>query len=206
MNPHIAQRTINLAKFIVKHNATIRQAAQHFNISKSTVWHDLTTRLPKLDADLADVALGTLAYNKMQRASRGGQALAKRRRKVAEDEFSKSLTRSLRQFAPVLLGEEKPKSNAKDFIDEMKKWDEEVSAPEPQKVKLHTNKANINKRKKRPLKSRYPKDVNRACFRKKRHLSLDDAYEFLRELHGDKWKSWNAYRCVVCDGWHVTRR
>jgi len=169
MNPHIAQRTINLAKFIVKHNATIRQAAQHFNISKSTVWHDLTTRLPKLDAELADAALGTLAYNKMQRASRGGQARVRKRREVEQEPSRKNVL-------------------------------------EPQKVKLHTNKANINKRKKRPLKSRYPRNVDKACFRKKRHLSLDDAYVFLRELHGDKWKSWNAYRCVVCDGWHVTRR
>ena len=51
-------------------------------------------------------------------------------KKITKKELSKSLTRSLRQFAPVLLGEEKPKSNAKDFIDEMKKWDEEVDEDE----------------------------------------------------------------------------
>lgn len=47
-------------------------------------------------------------------------------KKTTKEEFAKSLTRSLRQFAPVLLGNEEPKSNARDFIEEMKKWDEEI--------------------------------------------------------------------------------
>lgn len=50
--------------------------------------------------------------------------------KVNREEFAKSLTRSLRQFAPFLLGEEKPKGNAREFIAEMEKWAEEMDEDE----------------------------------------------------------------------------
>ena len=37
-------------------------------------------------------------------------------KKITKEEFAKSLTCSLRQFTPILLGKEKPKGNAREFI------------------------------------------------------------------------------------------
>ena len=46
-------------------------------------------------------------------------------KKITREEFARSLTRSLRQFLPILLGEEKPKGNAREFIAQWKKLAEE---------------------------------------------------------------------------------
>ena len=50
--------------------------------------------------------------------------------KLSKEEFAKSLIRSLKQFAPVMLGDEKPKNNAREKIAEWKKLAEEVGEDE----------------------------------------------------------------------------
>lgn len=46
-------RAVKLAMFVLEHGASIRQTAQHFNVSKSTVHRDLREHLPQIDPDLA---------------------------------------------------------------------------------------------------------------------------------------------------------
>ena len=48
MKDHIYQRVLEIAEFLVAAEATVRQAANAFGVSKSTVHKDLTERLPLL--------------------------------------------------------------------------------------------------------------------------------------------------------------
>ena len=43
MKDYIEERTTELARYIISHKSTVRSAAKHFNISKSTV-HTVVTR------------------------------------------------------------------------------------------------------------------------------------------------------------------
>lgn len=51
MKGYIEERSTEIARYIIDNNATVRQAAKHFGISKSTVhavvtiWNDLAERL-----------------------------------------------------------------------------------------------------------------------------------------------------------------
>ena len=40
MKDYIAQRAMDIATYIIEHNATVRQAAKQFGVSKSTVHKD----------------------------------------------------------------------------------------------------------------------------------------------------------------------
>lgn len=42
MKDYIEERVVNLARYIVENQATVRQAAKKFGISKSTVHMDVT--------------------------------------------------------------------------------------------------------------------------------------------------------------------
>ena len=52
MTDTIQQRACELAAFIIEHGATVRAAAGHFGISKSTVHKDLQQRLPEFNHGL----------------------------------------------------------------------------------------------------------------------------------------------------------
>lgn len=54
--------------------ATVRQTAQVFGVSKSTVHKDLTERLPAINKELAAKAKAVLEQNKAERHLRGGEA------------------------------------------------------------------------------------------------------------------------------------
>lgn len=68
------QRCIALGEYIVEHKATVRQAAEVFGISKSTVHMDVTRRLQQFSPALADDVNAVLQENKAQRHIRGGIA------------------------------------------------------------------------------------------------------------------------------------
>lgn len=68
------ERTVTLAKYISRTGNTVRDAAKHFGVSKSTVHKDLTVRLPEIDADLYDSVRKILDINKAERHLRGGLA------------------------------------------------------------------------------------------------------------------------------------
>lgn len=63
-----------MGKYIVKNKATVRAAAGHFSISKSTVHKDVSERLKQLDPYLYSDVKKVLDNNKAQRHIRGGQA------------------------------------------------------------------------------------------------------------------------------------
>jgi putative DeoR family transcriptional regulator (stage III sporulation protein D) len=68
------QRACNLAVYIIENRATIRAAASHFGISKSTVHKDLTDRLDFCNHQLYLQVKQVLDVNKAERHIRGGIA------------------------------------------------------------------------------------------------------------------------------------
>lgn len=66
-------RVKNEAIYTIENNATVRQTAEQFGFSKSTIHKDLTVRLKELDLELYKQVMFILAENKEERASRGGQ-------------------------------------------------------------------------------------------------------------------------------------
>ena len=77
------ERAKQLGAYIVETGATVRQAAQKFAVSKSTVHVDVTRRLRTLDRDLYDRVRRVLDENKRERHLRGGLAT---KRKFAQYE------------------------------------------------------------------------------------------------------------------------
>lgn len=74
MTEQIEKRACELAVYIVETGATVRSAAQHFGISKSTVHKDITFRLRRCNAQLYAQARAVLDKNKQERHIRGGMA------------------------------------------------------------------------------------------------------------------------------------
>lgn len=54
MNKQIISRVKEIADYIIKSKSTIREAAQKYKISKSTVHKDLTERLLEIDKERYD--------------------------------------------------------------------------------------------------------------------------------------------------------
>ncbi|MBQ7416250.1 MAG: sporulation transcriptional regulator SpoIIID [Oscillospiraceae bacterium] len=78
MTDTIEQRACNLAVYIIENSATVRAAAKHFGISKSTVHKDLQQRLPQCNAALFTQVRQVLEQNKQERHIRGGLATRKK--------------------------------------------------------------------------------------------------------------------------------
>ena len=74
MDDTIDKRACALAVYIIETGATVRRAAQHFGISKSTVHKDLSQRLPHCNKNLYRQVRKVLDLNKAQRHIRGGMA------------------------------------------------------------------------------------------------------------------------------------
>ncbi len=74
MKAYIEERAIEVANFIINSNATVRETAKKFGISKSTVHKDVTERLVKINPKLALEARKVLEVNKSERHIRGGLA------------------------------------------------------------------------------------------------------------------------------------
>ena len=74
MKDYIEERAIAIANYIIENNATVRQAAKKFGISKSTVHKDITDRLTQINPALATEARKVLDVNKSERHIRGGLA------------------------------------------------------------------------------------------------------------------------------------
>ena len=74
MSDTIEQRACALAVYMIETGATVRAAASHFGISKSTVHKDLQLRLPKCNPLLYTQVRKVLDVNKMERHIRGGMA------------------------------------------------------------------------------------------------------------------------------------
>ncbi len=79
---YIEQRVTELAHYIVDHNATVRQAAARFAVSKSTVHKDIRSRLLNIDLDLYDKVAEVLQLNLSERHIRGGIATKEKYQKL----------------------------------------------------------------------------------------------------------------------------
>jgi len=78
MKDYIEERTIEVANYIIENKSTVRAAAKHFNISKSTVHKDISERLSKINPSLFSKARLILDENKAERHIRGGMATKKK--------------------------------------------------------------------------------------------------------------------------------
>ena len=74
MKEYIEERAVAIANYIIDHNATVRQTAKRFGISKSTVHKDVAERLLHINPSLARQACVVLDINKSERHIRGGMA------------------------------------------------------------------------------------------------------------------------------------
>ena len=74
MKDYIEERAVEIAQYIIENNATVRQTAKQYGISKSTVHKDVTERLLQINPSLASAARGVLDTNKSERHIRGGLA------------------------------------------------------------------------------------------------------------------------------------
>ena len=74
LKDYIEERAIELANYIIENNATVRQTAKTFGISKSTVHKDVAERLAQINPTLAAEARKVLDVNKSERHIRGGMA------------------------------------------------------------------------------------------------------------------------------------
>ena len=70
----LEERAVRLGEYITEHHSTVRDAASIFGVSKSTVHKDITTLLPKLNAELYREVRAVLDINKEERHLRGGEA------------------------------------------------------------------------------------------------------------------------------------
>ena len=74
MKDYIKERAIGIANYIIDNNATVRQTAKAYGVSKSTVHKDVTERLMQVNPTLALEARKVLDLNKSERHIRGGLA------------------------------------------------------------------------------------------------------------------------------------
>ena len=74
MKKYIEERAVEVATYIIENNATVRQAAKKFGISKSTVHKDCAERLAQVNPGLANDVRKVLDVNKAERHIRGGLA------------------------------------------------------------------------------------------------------------------------------------
>lgn len=78
MTEPLEERARDLAVYMIETGATVRSAAKHFHISKSTVHKDLQQRLQKNNPALYTQVRQILDKNKQERHIRGGLATRKK--------------------------------------------------------------------------------------------------------------------------------
>lgn len=74
MKDYIEERALEVAKYILSTNATVRHTAKVFGLSKSTIHKDMSERLCKINPQLANDVKALLEFNKSVRHIRGGLA------------------------------------------------------------------------------------------------------------------------------------
>ena len=81
----IEQRVIEEAKYIIDSKQTVRQTAEIFKVSKSTVHKDVAIRLKYIDLKLYDEVKKVLKTNGDERYKRGGKATKDLWKKIREN-------------------------------------------------------------------------------------------------------------------------
>ena len=81
MRDDLETRARELAVYLIERRTTIRDAAKHFSVSKSTVHKDLSERLKEIDSSLYVQVKEILEQNKAERHLRGGDATKRKYQK-----------------------------------------------------------------------------------------------------------------------------
>lgn len=81
MRDDLERRARELAVYLIERRTTIRDAAKHFSVSKSTVHKDLSERLKEIDCSLYVQVKEILEQNKAERHLRGGDATRRKYQK-----------------------------------------------------------------------------------------------------------------------------
>ena len=82
MKDYIEERVLELARYILDTNSTVRGTAKKFRVSKSTVHKDITERLHEINPGLAAEVKSVLDNNKAERHIRGGLATKEKYMKI----------------------------------------------------------------------------------------------------------------------------
>lgn len=85
MQNYIRDRVLELSNYIIESGATVRQTAERFGVSKSTVHKDVTERLPQLNEAVANRVRRVLDNNKAERHLRGGEATKRKYQDQRQD-------------------------------------------------------------------------------------------------------------------------
>ena len=83
---HLKERCEELARYLIAHQTTVREAAAWFGISKSTVHKDVTERLNHVNPGLFAEVRDLFEKNKSERHLRGGEATRKKYMKIKEEQ------------------------------------------------------------------------------------------------------------------------
>lgn len=78
MKDYIRTRVLDIASYLLETGETVRQAAEVFHVSKSTVHKDVTERLERINKEVYLQVSQVLAHNKAERHIRGGEATKKK--------------------------------------------------------------------------------------------------------------------------------
>ena len=70
----IYERVLKEADYVIVNNATIRQTAKEFGMSKSCDYRDLSELLPQYNLKMSAEVISVFQVNKALRHIRGGQA------------------------------------------------------------------------------------------------------------------------------------
>ena len=74
MDNYIYDRVINESNYIIKTNKTIREVADAFGVSKSTVHNDIRKRLIEIDKKMYEKVSNILEYHIDIKHIRGGES------------------------------------------------------------------------------------------------------------------------------------
>ncbi len=85
MQDYIQKRVLEISNYIIESQATVRQTAGVFGVSKSTVHKDVTERLPLINELIALRVRDILDSNKAERHLRGGEATKQKYLKKREE-------------------------------------------------------------------------------------------------------------------------
>ena len=93
-----SERCEILGNYLVENRSTVRQVAQVFGVSKSTVHKDLTTVLKRVNPILYAKSKDILEQNKEERHLRGGEATKQKYLKSRGERVKKSCCGGKRRF------------------------------------------------------------------------------------------------------------
>ena len=86
MKEDLMERILNVANHIINTHDTIRKTASVFGYSKSTIHHDVSVKLKKIDYGLYRKTKDILDENFADKHIRGGEATKKKYKMLEEQE------------------------------------------------------------------------------------------------------------------------